>query len=226
MKNFLTYEDLEIRVIRQTDKPAEVIGLACGITQKQELDFRAAPAKLIRYLYKAGHDSLLEHVGITVLIKNVSRSFLAQITRHRMSSFTTASQHYQNYSNYPDVVHPDQAKNENMRKGIVAATTQYHTMVQNGVPIYEARQVLPGSKAVQILWTINARSLAHFLNIRMCRRNVDEMRNFAIEMWIVAKNWFPELFQFNVGPDCEFGGCRQGHMKPQICSLQEPSPEA
>ena len=172
---------------------------------------------LLQYLIRANHSSVLEHASISVLISGVSRSFLAQITRHRMASYTSASQHYQDYSNYENIVHPDLDNNETVMLSLEQTDIDYRQLVSEGVPIYAARQVLPNAKAVNILWTINARSLWNFLNIRLCKRNVPEMLNFAYVMQSVAKQWWEDLFIWS-GPDCEvWGQCRQGRMMAEEC---------
>lgn len=220
MATIRTYPDMEIDVLQQTPNPAGIVGLACRITQKQSANLSPASKKTVQFLYTAGHDSILEHAVITVFISGVSRSFLAQITRHRMASYTSASQHYQNYSGYPHIMDGKMEDRLVTHDLIDRIEVVYDKLVESGMPVEEARQILPGSKAVNLIWTINARSLAHFLNIRLCRRNVKEMRVFARKMWIVAKNWFPELFD-GVGTDCEFGECRQGFMKPEVCKQLE-----
>ena len=86
----------------------------------------------------------------------------------------------------------------------------------------EARQILPNSKAVNILWTINARSLINFFHQRLCYRNVEEMRIFADRMHAVCMGWFPQLFQF-VGPECTFmKRCNQGKMMAPQCKGRYP----
>lgn len=220
MATIRTYNDIDIKVIQQTPNPAEIVGLACRITQKQSADLSPASKKTVQFLYTAGHDSILEHAVISVFISGVSRSFLAQITRHRMASYTSASQHYQNYTGYPHVMDTEMEDMIVTHDLIDRIEIIYDKLIDNGIPIEEARQILPGSKAVNLIWTINARSLAHFLNIRLCRRNVKEMRVFARKMWTVAQNWFPELFD-GVGTDCEFSECRQGFMKPKVCRRLE-----
>lgn len=53
-----------------------------------------AAAKFIRKILSSGHHSVLEHVSFTFSIEGVSRSLLAQITRHRIASFSVQSQRY------------------------------------------------------------------------------------------------------------------------------------
>lgn len=58
-------------------------------------------AKFIRKILSSGHHSVLEHVSFTFSIEGVSRSLLAQITRHRIASFSVQSQRYVDMANAP-----------------------------------------------------------------------------------------------------------------------------
>ena len=51
-------------------------------------------AEFVEMLSDLGHESPLEHASFTFGIEGVSRSLLAQITRHRMASFSVKSQRY------------------------------------------------------------------------------------------------------------------------------------
>jgi len=219
MNKILSYEDMEINVIQSTLSPDHIIKVACAITQKQDLWDDGIPnPKLIKYLFTANHTSPFEHCYITFLIKNVSRSFLAQITRHRMGSFTAASQHYQKYDSYPDILDPQMVNMKTVRTFLSDVNSMYDYLTSLLLlPKEEARQVLSNSKAVNILWTVNARSLINFFNQRLCKRNVQEMHMFATKLKEICINWFPDLFVL-VGPDCEtLGGCTQGKMKAEVC---------
>jgi len=211
-----TYEQMEVKLIRKTQNPENLIKLASDLTQKRKPSSTKASEKLIKYLITANHTSLFEHISTTWLISGVSRSFLAQITRHRMASYTSASQHYQDYSQYSHIV--SQSMNNSKTKEILARVNAfYEWLIQQGIKPEEARQVLPNAKAVNILWTINVRSLINFLNLRLCRRNVDEMVLFASIVSSKCIEWWPEVFTL-VGPDClMLGKCRQGKMKAKIC---------
>ena len=220
---YLTYYDLEIEVIQETLHPTWLIAKACAMTQKQDL-VNVSGSKnhgnLIKYLFTANHTSPFEHAYITFLISNVSRSFLAQITRHRMGSFTSASQHYQRYDNYPNILDPQMLDMEEVVQFLDQADEMYSHLIANTVPKEEARQILPNAKAVKILWTLNARSLINFFNQRLCKRNVKEMLNFAQQLLLVCIDWFPDLFK-HAGPDCTKTGsngyCTQGHMQADVC---------
>jgi len=218
----LTYNDVEITVLRQTSNPAQIVQLACDITQKQELTFgKSAPMRLIHFCMEADHQSVLEHAQITFLIRNVSRSFLAQITRHRMASYTCSSQHYQDYRDYPMVVHPEYSAGV---EDSLEETLNYYTELidEHGILPQEARQVLPNACACTILWTMNPVSLINFFRKRMCKRNTDEMHTFAWKLHEICCSWYPELFNL-VGTYCQMdGACNQGKMS---CGVPYPDDE-
>ena len=48
-------------------------------------------SKFVEMLSEIGHESPIEHASFTFGIEGVSRSLLAQITRHRMASFSVKS---------------------------------------------------------------------------------------------------------------------------------------
>ena len=48
----------------------------------------------IEMLMNLGHESPLEHINFTFAIEDVSRSLLAQLTRHRIASYSVQSQRY------------------------------------------------------------------------------------------------------------------------------------
>lgn len=59
----------------------------------------------------SGHESIAEHANFTFVIKGVSRVLLAQLTRHRVASYSVESQRYCGIDNMLDhVVRPDSWK--------------------------------------------------------------------------------------------------------------------
>jgi thymidylate synthase (FAD) len=220
MSNSKPYSDLKITLVQSTKDPRHLVALACNLTQKQKIHSEISElnaSELVKYLFNANHTSPLEHCFITVLIENVSRSFLAQITRHRVGSFTSASQHYTTYNKFPNILDPQMLTMEAVAQFLDQADEMYSYLISVGIPKEEARQILPNAKAVNLLWTVNARSLINFFNQRLCKRNVDEMYYFALKLRHICLIWWPELFNLT-GPDCEtLGGCTQGKMKATEC---------
>jgi len=208
-----SYTNMDIILIQRPQSPCTLLRLALDITMKQgPIEKDSITSKQMKYLLDAEHTSLLEHASYTFLIKGVSRSFLAQITRHRASSFTTGSQHYQRYEDYPCVMSSFAITSHVAEEACNKAYQYYLMFIQQGLPKEEARQVLPNAAAVNILWTIDARNLVHFLKLRLCKRNVLEMRIFATRVLSLARDNFPELFN-HVGPQCFMDTCKQGKLK-------------
>ena len=168
---------------------------------------------LLKFLFKAEHTSLVEHLSWTFYIEGVSRSFLAQITRHRMGSFTSASQHYTDYRDMPFIVSSALIGNFQLEFALAMALDVYKKLVDAGTPIEEARQVLPNAAEVRLIWTVNARSLYNFFEQRWCGRNVAEMTAFCEHLYAKVQDTWPEFAKF-LGPYCYHlnGKCNQGKM--------------
>jgi len=220
--NLKTYDNVNVNMIRSTSNPQGLVSQARAITMKQDLSIASYMKEDdYKFLLDAEHTSLFEHVSYTFLISNVSRSFLAQITRHRMSSYTSGSQHYQNYSDYPLMVDDEVAQHPIAKNDFMNTIKAYNVMVFDGIPKEEARQILPNAMAVNLLWTVNARALINFLRLRLCNRNVKEMQGFANVVLKKCYAHFPELFMW-VGPQCYMEGkCKQGKMS--CGTVWEPS---
>jgi thymidylate synthase (FAD) len=208
---FQTYGDMQVEMIRATEYPAELVGLAKSITMHSDPQTEIKPLTKqgAQFLWDAEHASLLEHVGYTFLIQGVSRSFLAQITRQRTASPTSGSQHYQAYQDYPCTL---AQKNEVAEHACATSYASYEAQIAMGVVREEARQVLPSAACVNYLWTIDALNLFKFLRARLCNRNVLEMKVFASRILSLVDQHFPEWFNI-CGPQCYMGGCKQGFMQ-------------
>lgn len=222
-----TYNDIEVETLRATPNPSSLILAAVRLTQTKEIEESKNTSKsLLEFLITADHQSVLEHVSMTFALREVSRSLLAQITRHRMGSFTSASQHYSDYRDMPMVVHPDhvdefeerwlvsvdeEPEEAWVRSAIDTALQDYKQMIDNGVPAYEARQILPNACAVNIIWTVNLRSLLNFFEQRLCHRNTYEMELTAKKVLHEVYQYWPEFADL-CGPRCWLDTCNQGKM--------------
>jgi thymidylate synthase (FAD) len=212
------YDKMTVKIERMTHRPGQMCKLACDHTMVAEPeDGPAASPKLLAFLVKAEHTSVLEHCSITFRLSGVSRSFMSQITRHRVGTFTCQSQHYQDYEHVPTVVAPSLVHNLELASAIEKAYKAYGRLQLQGVPKEEARQVLPSAAAVNILWTVNARSLIGFLRQRLCKRNVLEMFMFAELIQEQAMLWWPALFSLSGAPCNMDGSCNQGKMRSPLC---------
>ena len=104
---------MNVQLLAHTPEPEKLITTAaklcysktdaCGIYEKlteENVD------KFIKMLADLGHESPLEHASFTFAIDGVSRSLLAQITRHRIASFSVQSQRYVNLGDTFEYITP------------------------------------------------------------------------------------------------------------------------
>jgi thymidylate synthase (FAD) len=217
-----TYNDITIDVLRQTENPAMIVGLGLQNCMKKDVQFdKPVSRKQIEFLLSADHMSPLEQASMTIQVSNMSRALLAQVTRHRTSKFSSSSQHYQDYSDYPFIISPKSLGNAE-KSNLYAlafehALNTYRRLIEIGEPKEEARQVLPNASAVNLLITADARNMVNFFKQRLCYRNTLEMLTFANKWHLVACKWFPELFNIIGRPCLLTNKCTQGHMKAKVC---------
>lgn len=195
--------------------------------------------KFLKMLLSLGHESPIEHVTFTFGIDGVSRSLLAQLTRHRIASYTVKSQRYVKEGQFEYVIPPEIEKDEEARK-IFLQTMEYEqkayddlteilekkhkkAFLEQGLDekeatkkaekkaIEDARYVLPNACSTTLMMTFNARSLYNFFEHRCCERAQWEIREMADEMLKLVKEVAPTLFEKS-GPPCLKGVCPEGKM--------------
>lgn len=155
----------------------------------------------------SGHESVLEHATYTFSIEGISRVCSHQLVRHRVASYSQQSQRYaeaQKRYYTPDNV-PKEYKDV-MDKCI----GQYSLWIADGVPEEDARYILPGAIHTNVVVTMNARTLRHFFNLRLCERAQKEIREVAESMYEICKVVSPVIFD-GCGPSCvRLGYCPEG----------------
>ena len=179
------------------------------------------PMQAMRAAIRSGHDSVLEHASFTFKIEGVSRVLLAQLTRHRIASFTVLSQRYVDQQDQGCVM-PESIVNSVFNSYFEEAVTKayelYQTMVTTGIPKEDARYILPGGTTTDLIMTMNARELGHFFKLRCCNRAQREIRELADSMLRILRRQYPELFG-QAGPACLRGECHEakpcGHPRKQ-----------
>lgn len=228
-------KSMHVRLLRHTPAPEEIIAmgaklcyspvavdkLEAGVKGKDQGDF-------VRMLMEMGHFSPLEHAGFTFAIEGVSRSLLAQITRHRIASFSVQSQRYVSEHSKKsgdgtfDYIIPPRIESlgpeyaEIFRRQMETAQEWYdfwlEKLQEQGEPGQEdARFVLPNAAETKMVVTMNARELLHFFTLRCCNRAQWEIRELATLMLKEARTVAPNVFK-NAGPSCLVGPCPEGKM--------------
>ncbi len=236
----------KVTLIAHTPDPAKTVAAAAklcyssaGIDELRDgLDNEKA-ASFVEMLSDLGHESPTEHASFTFGIEGVSRSFLAQITRHRIASYSVKSQRYVSEGCFEYVTPPEVAEDcETLKiyeESMKAAQEAYDkitevlmnkhikTFLAEGKDektaarmaqkkaIEDARFVLPNACETKMVVTMNTRSLLNFFRHRCCTRAQWEIRDVADQMLRLVNEVAPELFK-KAGPPCVAGPCPEGKM--------------
>ena len=195
-----------VTLLTYTPKPVEICKIAAGVCVGNPTGSLAG----LKHAIKSGHESVLEHASFTFVLQNVSRVLLAQLTRHRLASYSVESQRYVSYENGFNVHIP--TDNPKLMDLYAAAITHsediYKQLLEAGVDAEDARYVMPNAATTTIVVTMNARELRHFFRMRCCNRAQAEIRYVANEMLKLCKGVAYELFE-DAGPACKVGACKE-----------------
>lgn len=211
---------MKVDLIRYTPCPAALVGEAAAICTASENYERAR-----RGAMASGHLSVTEHANFTFRIEGVSRVLLAQLTRHRIASFSVQSQRYCGADMrlvIPDsMAHPDLVDDLVNLKRLVMEV--YKKAVGLGVPEEDARYFTLQAGQTELIMTMNARELLHFFELRCCARAQWEIRELADRMLASCRHAAPELFR-HAGCACMQGlPCPEGKLS---CGHPRRSEEA
>ena len=187
--------------VEERQNPMSVVEEAASVC------YNSAPTrdyKIAKGCYSSGHTSVWEHISFTFHIQDVSRALLAELTRHRLASFSVRSQRYCAEDNF-DVVIPkwdNEGSDEIFGLAMETIGTCYKGLVENGEPREDARMVLPNACVTEIYMTMNARELMHASNLRLCNRAQWEIRGLFRQMKEEVAKYCPEVAERMV-PTCE-----------------------
>ena len=209
---------MKVKLIGGYNSTDELAGFAAGLCYAS-----GNPERSLRGALSGGHLSVTEHVPFTFLIEDISRACLAQLTRHRIASYSVQSQRYISLADGFNYVVPPSIKA--LGSGAVEdydrqmrlmgewyvqwrerlERTGYHGESAN----QDARFVLPNACCTSLVMTMNARELRHFFSLRCCNRAQWEIRELAWEMLAAVKKEAPMIFK-DAGPGCVRGRCPEG----------------
>ncbi len=191
----------------------------------EALQQTAKSAEFIDRLTEMGHFSPIEHASFSFGVEGVSRALLAQITRHRIASFSVQSQRYVNqgakkgafsYVIPPSIEALGDAAVKKFEEQMQTMQEWYDEWIEalgdaGEKSNEDARFVLPNACETKMIITMNARELLHFFALRCCNRAQWEIRELAWQMLALALEKAPALFK-KAGPGCVSGNCPEGRM--------------
>lgn len=208
---------MNVNLVSYTPNPDQVCEMACRTCTSVECPDISTAVNKTNALKKAldsGHESVAEHAVFTFQIEGISRACSHQLVRHRLASYSQQSQRYVIMNDKDYFVIPESLK-ENVSEYVQYLSVmrylfnEYERMIESGIPMEDARYILPNACCTNITVTMNARELRHFLKLRLCKRAQWEIRELAECMYGCVKDVAPVLFE-GVGPACIMDGkCKE-----------------
>lgn len=237
---------MKVTLLQHTGEPEKIVAAAAklcysdsgvdnildGLTDEKTVKF-------LNMLMNLGHESPIEHVSFTFGIEGASRSLLAQITRHRLASYSVKSQRYVKEGMFEYIIPQEVEAIPEAKKVFLETMEQeqaaydklteilfqkhFKALREQGMDekqakikaekaaIEDARFVLPNACETKMVVTMNARSLMNFFRHRCCSRAQWEIRALANEMLKLVQEVAPTLFK-KAGPSCVNGPCPEGKM--------------
>lgn len=178
-----------------------------------ELDFHAKVVRMIHTFFDREHWGVFEHPQITIALRGLSRSAMAQITRHRHLSFDVQSQRYVDFSDKKTIV-PKSITDEDHAargEGVVDVDTDaareiyeratensklaYQNLLDAGVPEEDARFVMMEGTPVNMTVSGNARAFMHVVNLRQKPNAQWEAQATANAIYDALVEWMPITFR-------------------------------
>lgn len=158
---------------------------------------------IIRGCINRQHFSPLEFGDIVVKLVG-DRGLMAQITRHRLSSFAIQSTRYCNFSRSKfdeeiKVIVPEGLSSEayeTWRASMLASEAAYMVMTKDqNMPAEVARSVLPHSLATIIYMKANIREWRHIFELRVSKHAQADIRNLMKKTLEIMYEKYPVFFE-------------------------------
>ena len=162
---------------------------------------KAKNLNLISKVVSSGHTTILEHHYFNIAFNNVSVFVEQFLIEFRLASFTIKSGRYVNFSkagfNLPEEFSNDQ-------KYLVSAFYKkmfrvYDELIQKGIPIEDARFVLPYGIKTNIYMSVNARELVHIICTMIYGRGsqYSEIKKLGLMLKTEIDKRYPNLIDSN-----------------------------
>ena len=195
---------MKVELITYTQAASGICCDAAAVCTNSKNGYRS-----LQHSLASGHESVLEHAVFTFRVEGLSRAALAQLTRHRLASFSVQSQRYVRIRGV-DLVIPESIRKSDFyaEAGSILEDVMnlYQRMVDAGIPAEDARYITPQAVPTTLIVTMNARELLHFFSLRTCNRAQWEIRKLADRMLRLCRDKAPMLFS-DAGPGCVTGRC-------------------
>jgi thymidylate synthase (FAD) len=201
--------------INQTDvlKALELYGRNCYKSEHKIT--KTSHKAFIKMLLQRKHMSVLEHINLTFRLIT-DRGILAELTRHRLASYSVESTRYVKYNDL-EVVWPFYEDGRISRihnpkdnlystayvlweKAMTEAEKFYANLLIEKQKPQIARSVLPMSLATNIVMTANLREWLHILNLRTAKNAHPQMQELMMQVYKILNKKLPLIFNQETVP--------------------------
>jgi len=161
---------------------------------------------------KLKHSSTLEHLVYTFDIHGISRACLQELVRHRISSFTVKSTRYTlgELKKEPSFLGVYQGKhyydragkyivytsNGDVNESSLYALEKVRRLKVAGTSNDQLKYCLPECYKTSLTWTVNARSLNNFLELRLGKDALWEIQQLGVKIFEALPESHQFLFQY------------------------------
>ena len=167
-------------------------------------------------ILRSAHGSVLEHANYSFALRNVSRVFTHELVRHRAgSAFSQESLRYVRLTEIGFRVPPALEPVRDQVVSIVEQLEEFQLSAagelgidEEGVPFHVKKEVTsalrrlaPIGLSTDIVWTANARTLRHVIEMRTAEGAEEELRSVFDQVARIMQAEAPGLFQDFVRQD-------------------------
>ncbi|MDW7970559.1 MAG: FAD-dependent thymidylate synthase [Nitrososphaerota archaeon] len=202
---------LKVTLLAYTPNPEKVIAAAARQCHSKLSALEIANKikredieKTINKVIEVGHFSVLEHAYFTFLIEGISRACSHQLVRHRIASYSQQSQRFVEVEDefiVPKSISENNEAHKIFSEALDNCKKCYKRLIEMGIPMEDARYIIPQASPTKIVVTMNARSLWNFFELRCCLTSQWEIRMLAEKMLELVKSIAPIVFK-KAGPFC------------------------
>ena len=172
----------------------ERIGRVCYKSEHRITSSSAAP--FVRNIIARGHESVLEHISITVRFVT-DRAIANELVRHRIAAYSQESTRYCNYKDKIEFIYPKNVSDKQLQlimETCACAATTYQELIADGATPEIARDVLPLCTKTELIATYNLREWRHVLRLRTDKAAHPKMRELMQTLLQFFQGLVPIIF--------------------------------
>jgi thymidylate synthase (FAD) len=189
---------MDVKLLVYTPIGDRIASSAAKSTRKNDFVLEEkGDEKFIINLINIGHKGILEHTYFTFHVSKISRVLTHQLVRHRIASYLQQSGRHVTPKKTDYVIPPSintVHELQHYKEYMEFQWDNFQSLKKMGVPLEDARYILPDGYYTHIVITMNARQLRHFFKLRCSEEAQWEIREMATIMLKKCHEIYPVFF--------------------------------